>query len=164
MTCVWGNDETSSFCNKDDDCDGETDEGNPGGGADCGESDVGEWQLGKLVCVNGSVVCAGAVNSSEEICDGKDNNCDGATDEGDICSSCNNPLGNIACIGGPFAGVMGDEDSLDGYTCKPSFDESGMEAVFVFTSNLGGVEVTAKPINLAPANTDLDVFILDSRC
>ena len=148
--------------NKDNDCDGAVDEGNPGGGADCGQSDVGECQLGELVCVKGAVICAGAMNPSEEICDGLDNDCDGVTNEDDVCSTCNNPTGEIACNGGPFAGAMGDENSLDEYSCKPLLNESGSEAVFTFNSNLGGLEVTVLPINLDPATADLDVFILDS--
>ena len=75
----------SETCNgQDDDCDGSIDEGyNVGAGCTVG---VGE-------CVNsGSYVCNGAGNgtqcsvspkpSSTEICDGKDNDCDGSTDEG----------------------------------------------------------------------------------
>jgi len=78
------------FCNyMDNDCDGVIDNGNPGdgqvvGGASCGKN-VGECKPGSWVCSHyaGGVQmeCIGGIGESEEICDAKDNNCDGATDE-----------------------------------------------------------------------------------
>jgi hypothetical protein len=71
--------------NKDDDCDGITDEGNPGTkpGA-CGSSD-GECQHGKEVCVHvgfkALVLCVPKVGPQPELCNGKDDNCNGKTDE-----------------------------------------------------------------------------------
>jgi len=71
----------------DQDCDGLTDEGNPGaaGGASCG-TDLGECETGVLACVHhagggAAVECAGEVAPDVERCDGRDNDCDGATDE-----------------------------------------------------------------------------------
>ncbi len=64
----------------DNNCSGEVDEGNPGGGDFCGFSDVGACELGTITCVNGHLICIGAVNPAEEICDGIDNNCDGDID------------------------------------------------------------------------------------
>ena len=71
----------------DQDCDGLTDEGNPGaaGGASCG-TDLGECETGVLACVHhagggAAVECAGEVAPTAERCDGRDNDCDGATDE-----------------------------------------------------------------------------------
>ncbi|GMV42429.1 MAG: hypothetical protein AMXMBFR64_41450 [Myxococcales bacterium] len=67
-------------CNAvDDDCDGATDEGLTG--LPC-ESKT-EWGAcpGTGTCANGAVTC-GAPLPQEEACDGKDNDCDGETDEG----------------------------------------------------------------------------------
>jgi len=66
----------------DDDCDGYIDEGNPGGGEKCGE-DIGECKYKIWVCVPslGKVQCLWKVGPTEEVCDGKDNDCDGETDE-----------------------------------------------------------------------------------
>jgi len=80
----------------DNDGDGYVDEpGAPPGGTDgtadplvptrhlgdpCG-SDVGECRLGSLICREGDVVCGNGVSPMPEICDGKDNDCDGQTDE-----------------------------------------------------------------------------------
>jgi hypothetical protein len=64
----------------DNDCDGETDEGNPGGGASCGEEE-GECSPGTITCVGGELICVGGTGPSPELCDDKDNDCDGETDE-----------------------------------------------------------------------------------
>ena len=95
--------------NKDDNCNGTTDEGDPGGGTSCG-SDVGECVAGLNHCVGGMIVCQGAMGTPgavAEICDGRDNDCDndfdediaamgscGATDVGECA------FGSLRCVGG----------------------------------------------------------------
>jgi len=74
----------------DNNCDGATDEGNPGGGAACSTGLQGVCAAGTDTCQSGSIVCVQDIASSAEVCDGLDNNCDGATDEG-------NPGGGGAC-------------------------------------------------------------------
>jgi len=77
-------------CNaRDDDCDGDVDEGDPGDGIACGESE-GECRTGTLECRGGTLVCDGAVEPDVETCDGLDNDCDGTADEG-------NPEGGRVC-------------------------------------------------------------------
>lgn len=65
----------------DEDCDGEVDEGDPGGGAPCG-TDVGECTAGVMRCVAGSVACVGERAPEAERCNARDDDCDGRTDEG----------------------------------------------------------------------------------
>jgi len=115
-------------CNgKDDDCDGYTDEGNPEAAfAPCG-SDVGECRLGRLVCFHSkgqeaAVRCLDARNPAPEECNGKDDDCDGKTDEDFAYDQaaggpCNDPGEGGQCPGMPRVkqacfgrGACGDSD------------------------------------------------------
>jgi hypothetical protein len=66
----------------DNDGDTEVDEDWPELGKACGG--VGECVAGKYVCAEGGmgVVCDGGAGPAAEICDGRDNDCDGVVDEG----------------------------------------------------------------------------------
>jgi MYXO-CTERM domain-containing protein len=66
------------ICNgKDDDCDKLIDEGIPSG--PCGKS-VGQCKPGVTKCVNGKLVCSGGTAPTTELCNGLDDDCDGAID------------------------------------------------------------------------------------
>ncbi len=94
---------------KDNDCDGRTDEGDPGGGATCG-SDLGDCVAGTTRCASGALQCLGASGTPGQVaesCDGRDNDCDGRFDE-DLTDlgSCGSSavgecrLGTRSCVGG----------------------------------------------------------------
>ncbi len=122
-------------CNgRDDDCDGLVDEGNPGGGGQCGTSDVGACAFGVEHCQNssgvvGQVVCVGAIDAAAaDVCDGRDEDCDGETDEdfryeglaiGQAC------VGVGACGAGTVECAPGRSDLA---TCSTNPDGSASEA------------------------------------
>ncbi|TFH23627.1 MAG: hypothetical protein E4H03_05730, partial [Myxococcales bacterium] len=105
----------------DENCDGTADDGNPGGGASCGVSGVGECALGTLTCTAGAVICVGNIDPAVEICDGLDNDCDGVADNGNpgggaTCGSsavgeCE--LGVEACVAGAIACVGNVEPAAE---------------------------------------------------
>ena len=93
---VWGGDtcdpfqgSTQEVCDEgllDEDCDGSMNEGCSicidGATLSCGQTDVGECSKGIQTCSNGTWGdCVGAVNPTDEVCDGLDNDCNGASDE-----------------------------------------------------------------------------------
>jgi hypothetical protein len=70
---------------QDNDCDGTIDRNTTDAGAACGgmPGGTGECRQGSRMCINGTLVCVGAGTPGTEVCDGKDNDCDGNTDEED---------------------------------------------------------------------------------
>jgi hypothetical protein len=84
--------------NLDNNCDGVVDGGcacKPGATRECGSS-VGECKKGLQTCNTSGqwdTLCKGEVKPTTEICDGKDNNCNGAIDEGCPCDYLNKPHG-----------------------------------------------------------------------
>jgi hypothetical protein len=77
----------------DNDCDGVVDEGNPGGGQSCSTGMAGACAAGTRVCANGGLVCMQTVGPTAEICNARDDDCDGVVDEG-------NPGGGQFCVTG----------------------------------------------------------------
>ncbi len=78
--CTPSNNRVEICDGKDNDCDGTIDEGAKDVGQLCGENGC---QSGVLTCIAGVPVCVGAGQASPEVCDGRDNNCDGMIDESD---------------------------------------------------------------------------------
>jgi hypothetical protein len=92
------------LCNGlDDDCDGSVDEGNPFGGVRCETGVAGVCSLGITRCEEGESICVAdiAAGARPEICNGLDDDCDGATDE----NASGQPI-STACYSGP-AGTLG---------------------------------------------------------
>ncbi len=85
--CSGGRNPYPEVCDgKDNDCDGRVDEGNPGGGAAClVAGKLGVCRNGRLNCVGGRLQCVQVVLPSREVCDAKDNDCDGQINEGATC-------------------------------------------------------------------------------
>ncbi len=70
--------------NKDNDCNGKIDDKVAGMGKACG-SDVGECKAGSTACVGGKEICWGGTGPTMEVCDCKDNNCNGKIDDNATC-------------------------------------------------------------------------------
>ena len=75
------------LCNGiDDDCDGTTDEATVDAGEACADGLGACEREGETVCRGAEIVCGVEAGAPEaEVCDEADNDCDGQTDEGDVC-------------------------------------------------------------------------------
>lgn len=114
QTCVPGMPQPNETCDGiDNNCNGVTDEGNPGGGVQCNTMQPGVCAVGTLNCTMGALQCAPNTMPQPESCDGKDNNCNGMTDEG-------NPGGGQTCMTGQFgACALGTSTCSNGaITCS----------------------------------------------
>ncbi|HEX4404645.1 MAG TPA: MopE-related protein [Polyangia bacterium] len=126
LVCEQMSNPMPEVCNgKDDDCNGVIDDGVlPGVGDAClcaGETQaqvgIGVCKAGKTVCRNGGIACDGCVGPSAEICDGKDNDCDGKIDTTATCPS------NFACREGSctLQCATGEFPCPAGYMCVGAF-------------------------------------------
>ncbi|MEB2311807.1 MAG: C-type lectin domain-containing protein [Polyangiaceae bacterium] len=97
------------ICNgKDDNCNGQIDEGNPGGGVSCDTGLKGICAAGTTSCSQGVLGCVQKYAPTTEVCNGFDDNCDGQVDESDpmLGTLCSTGLygvcatGAWACVGG----------------------------------------------------------------
>ncbi len=82
--CVTTNESTPEVCdNLDNDCNGQVDDGNPGGGDTCTTAMPGPCALGVITCMAGAFVCAPVNQAVAEVCgDSVDNDCNGTVDNG----------------------------------------------------------------------------------
>jgi hypothetical protein len=92
----------SELCNNiDDNCNGMTDEGNPGGGAACATGQLGVCAAGTKTCTSGALTCVRNVAPSTEKCNALDDDCNGQTDETftDLNSACDAGVGDCSRSG-----------------------------------------------------------------
>ena len=105
----------------DNDCDGTPDEDDPGGGGACSTGLPGVCSPGTVTCQTGSLNCVQDQSASAEVCDGLDNNCNAAVDDGDpggggVCSTglqgvCS--LGTVVCQMGSLNCVQNQSASAE---------------------------------------------------
>jgi hypothetical protein len=117
LVCNDNTGNSVEVCNGiDDNCDGQVDEGDPGGGGSCGSA-LGVCTPGTFHCVGGKVVCTGDNQGGPELCNGLDDNCNGVVDDSptDVGQACGPATvgecrqGQTICSGGSVscAGAVG---------------------------------------------------------
>jgi Notch-like protein len=85
LVCQGGNAGGPEVCNGlDDNCNGVVDDNPTDVGQACGASNVGECKLGQTICVGGGLQCAGEVGPTTEVCNGRDDNCNGTIDDNPV--------------------------------------------------------------------------------
>ncbi len=100
----------------DDDCDGAIDEDDPEGGVQCVAAAEGRCRAGASRCTPQGLVCVSLRSAVAETCNGEDDDCDGATDEGalpQVGDGCATGMGGV-CEPGTRVCVMG------GLPCRPN--------------------------------------------
>ncbi|HRI67602.1 MAG TPA: proprotein convertase P-domain-containing protein, partial [Polyangium sp.] len=106
----------------DNNCNGQIDENNAGGGGPCMTNQPGVCAQGKQVCMGGVFVCEPNTMTQAETCNGADDNCNGQTDEG-------NPGSGQACTCGGTttctAGKLVCQGCTKEFFCNNGTDDDG---------------------------------------
>jgi hypothetical protein len=104
----------------DDNCNGQKDEGDPGGNQACEvPNKLGECKAGTSHCQQGQIKCIQNVPPAAETCDGKDNDCNGQVDDNPdgLGDPCNTNLPGVC-----YAGTQACENGS--FTCKQNLQPS----------------------------------------
>jgi hypothetical protein len=149
------------LCNgKDDNCNGSLDEGlgNLGACTWPGATNVGECNVGTLMCQGGGTICMGAVFPKFETCNGLDDDCDTFVDEifnkqtdPNNCNTCGNvcPTPSMTCINGTNAKATctSDANCTGGGTCVVNSQRRCAGGTCGFQCNVGFVNLDNQAAN-----------------
>jgi Putative metal-binding motif len=123
--CVSNLSGTKEVCNGlDDDCDGEIDNGNPGGGGACPTNKQGECKTGAWQCIGGNLNCISKKSTLPEICNGLDDDCNDIIDDG-------NPGGGALCLVPGMPGICSQGITMcmgGGVQCLQNVSPSAAES------------------------------------
>ncbi|MDQ3035701.1 MAG: hypothetical protein M3Y87_25065, partial [Myxococcota bacterium] len=86
----------------------------PGTGDPCDTGMMGACGVGVTQCVGRETVCSGIGEASPERCDGVDNDCDGTTDDGELCAALE------VCMDGMCIAPCFEGGCREGETCAAS--------------------------------------------
>ena len=100
----WGVHPSTEVCDgTDNDCDGSSDEGYPEHGRACTDRQrKGACRAGTFDCLGGKLSCVDPPKPSTEICNGRDDDCDGKRDEGALPASVKLLSGEVGLCPGSF--------------------------------------------------------------
>ena len=153
--------------NKDDNCDGQTDETFANKGAGCVTGEQGVCSVGWKQCVSGFEQCVHVTPPSSEVCDGLDNSCNGQVDEtfpqkGTACTvglgvclrsglfACGAD-GGLACPVDAGAPTLMACDGLDN-DCNGAVDEYAMGSTWTVSATFDPSAVDLAPVYLTPTS------------
>lgn len=136
----------------DNDCNGIIDDALTDVGGTCGTSSLYPCSLGTKQCVNGAIVCVGAVEPGIEYCNGLDDDCNGKVDDNPVDSraSCGHPTvgacqsGIQTCNAGAIMCTGGIEPKVE--TCNGIDDDCNG----IVDDNIATVGSACGPSNAAP--------------
>jgi len=97
-----------------------------GGGGDCDTGSPGVCAAGTMQCHNGALTCMPQVEAAAETCNGLDDDCDGAVDDGDLCGAgkvCDRGQCVNGCFGGEFSCPVGLVCNDRNFCVKPACAE-----------------------------------------
>jgi hypothetical protein len=124
LVCTGGSSNQETCNNMDDDCNGIVDDGIlPGVGEPCvplvggvpAFMVAGECKAGRRECIAGGLTCVGFTGPQLEVCNGKDDDCDGVSDDMAACPSQTDACYQAQCVS-PCA--EGEFPCPFGYFCK----------------------------------------------
>lgn len=172
----------------DNDCNDAVDEADPMLDAACETGDPGICAVGVYACTDGALVCVGSNAPTDEVCNGEDDDCDGAVDNGDPGGGedCDTTLDGICAAGvtqcssdgevecAPL--MMADDETCNGLDddCNGTADDNipgvgnvcgtGLQgACAAGTFQCDGVAISCVP-NVMPAPAEICGNAIDDDC